>query len=93
MLNAFFSRSFFSSLATLFRIFNKSEKGLVFNFFNTFEASLYENLLLLVIIDSKKEYSIIHGAAIHMIDLVNWILNDKPSEVITLGSINKNLKK
>ena len=41
----------------------------------------------------KKEYSIIHGAAIHMIDLVNWILNDKPSEVITLGSINKNLKK
>ena len=41
----------------------------------------------------KKEYSIIHGAAIHMIDLVNWLLNKKPSEVIALGSINKNLKK
>ena len=39
-----------------------------------------------------KEYSIIHGAAIHMIDLVNWLLNKRPSEVIALGSKNINLK-
>lgn len=41
----------------------------------------------------KKEYSIIKGAAIHMIDLVNWLLEKKPSEVIALGSKSKSLKK
>ena len=40
-----------------------------------------------------KEYSIIHGAAIHMIDLVNWLLDKRPSEVIALGSKNINLRK
>ena len=40
-----------------------------------------------------KEYSIIHGAAIHMIDLVNWLLDKRPSEVIALGSKNMNLRK
>jgi len=41
----------------------------------------------------KKEYSIIHGAAIHMIDLVGWLLNKKPSEIIAIGSKNRYLKK
>ncbi len=40
-----------------------------------------------------KDYSVIHGAAIHMIDLINWFLNKKPLEVIALGYKNKNLKK
>jgi len=33
-----------------------------------------------------KEYSIIHGAAIHMIDLVMWILENKPINVSTYSN-------
>ena len=38
-----------------------------------------------------KNYSLILGAAIHMIDLVMWFLNDKPKKVIAIG--NRNLTK
>jgi len=31
-------------------------------------------------------YSIIHGAAIHMIDLVMWLINDRPVEVQAVGN-------
>ena len=31
-------------------------------------------------------YSIIHGSAIHMIDLITWILDEKPYEVKTYGN-------
>ncbi len=34
-----------------------------------------------------KNYSIIKGAAIHMIDLCNWLLRLKPKSVFTMGSI------
>ena len=33
-----------------------------------------------------KDYSLILGAAIHMIDLVMWFLNDKPKKVFAIGN-------
>tara|TARA_B100000767_G_scaffold270323_1_gene293761 strand:+ start:150 stop:1148 length:999 start_codon:yes stop_codon:yes gene_type:complete len=41
-----------------------------------------------------KDYSIIHGCAIHVIDLVVWILNKKPIKVYAMGNnIGINSKK
>ena len=33
-----------------------------------------------------KDYSLIHGTAIHMIDLVMWLINDKPINVTAYGN-------
>ena len=37
-------------------------------------------------------YSLVHGAAIHMIDLIMWLINDRPIKVTTYGNkiITKN---
>ena len=44
-----------------------------------------------------KDYSIISGAAIHMIDLINWMTSLKPKSVYAIGTkkptINSNFKK